>query len=100
MHHRAGLRAVADFEGLEPSDAAELSAAEGRDVAEAIFGEPAGAALAHQHAGNGVHAAANALAGHEDVGLDAVLRDAPQLAGAHQTGLHLIGDIQGVVLLA
>ena len=100
MHHRPGLRAGADLQRLQRRDAAKLGTAEAGDVREAVFGQPSGALLADQHSGDRVHPAGQALAGHEDVRLDAVLGDPPHLPGAHQPGLHLVGDVDAAVQLA
>ena len=40
------------------------------------------------------------LADHHDVWGDAVLRDAPHLAGAHQAGLDFVGDVERIVTIA
>ena len=62
--------------------------------------EPGRALLADDHARDRVHAARDALADDHDVGLDARLLDAPQLARPHQARLHLVGDVERVVALA
>src|SRR5439155_230412 len=46
------------------------------------------------------HAAAERLAGYEQVGLDAPLLDCPEGAGAADAGLHLVVDVDDAVLLA
>ena len=100
VHHRAHLGPPADLEHLERDHAAELGTAAGGDVAEPVLLEPRRALLGHDHARDRVHAAGDALADDHDVGLDAGLRDAPHLAGAHEPGLHLVGDVEGAMPLA
>ena len=100
VHHRPGLGARADLQRLDGSDAAELRSAECRDVTEAVLGEPAGAFFTCKDARDGIHAAGDPLARDHDVRLNPGLGDAPELARAHEAGLHLVGDIEGVVLLA
>ena len=58
------------------------------------------ALLGDDRAGDRVHAAGDPLADDHDVGLDPGLGDAPHLAGAHQPGLHLVGDVERAVPLA
>src|SRR6185437_4060700 len=87
VHHRAHLRPAADLEHLERDDAAELGAAAGGDVAEAVLLQPGRALLGEDDAGDRIHAAGDALADHHDVRLDAGLGDAPHLPGAHEAGL-------------
>src|SRR5262245_9474479 len=83
-----GGRPVAELQGLQRRDAAELGATERRHVRETVLGEPTGTALAHQYRRDGIDPARQALAGDQDVRRDAVLADGPQLAGAHEPGLH------------
>ena len=100
VHHRPDLGPAGDLERLQRRHAAEFGAAERGHVGEAVLGQPARGGLAGQHHADRVHAAGDALAGHQDVRVDAVLADGPQLAGAHQPGLHLVGDVQRAVALA
>ena len=52
------------------------------------------------HGGIDRHAVAQALAQHDDVGLDAIVREGVQRAGAAEVGLHLVEDEDDVVLAA
>ena len=97
---RCHFRPLADFEHLERHDAADLGAACGRHMGESVLLEPAGAALGHDAAGNRIEAAGDALARHQHIRLDAVFADGPHHAGAHEAGLHLVGDVKRVETLA
>ena len=100
MDLRARFRPRADFEHLRRGKAAEFGTAEGRHVAEAVFGEPLPGPLIHDHRGDRIDAARQAFAGDQHVRHDAVGIDAPHFAGAHEAGLHLIGDIERADFLA
>jgi hypothetical protein len=100
VHRLPDLGPQGDLQGLQRGDAAELGSPEGRDVAEPVLVQPRARPLAQEHRRDGVHAAGQPLGGDEDVGVDAVPRDAPELTGAHEPDLHLVGDVQRVVLLA
>ena len=99
VHRRPDLGAAGDLQRLDGGDAAEFGAAEGGDVREAVLIEPLGGPVAEHRRGDRIHPAGQALAGDHDVRFDAVLGDAPHLAGAHQAGLHLVGDVERVVAL-
>ena len=66
--------------------------------------EPAGLGRVHQLGAAGDRGqrqpAAERLAGHEQVGLDAVVLDRPDGPGAADAGLHLVVDVDGSVLAA
>src|SRR5690606_26431232 len=89
------LRPGGDLQRLDGGHTAQLRTAEGGHVSEAVDVQPARRAVAEQHRADRVHAAGQALAGDDDVRVDAVFGDAPQLTGAHQPGLHLVGDVEG-----
>ena len=91
------LGAGGDLEGLDRGDTSQFGAAERGDVSEAVLVEPLGGSVAEHRGGDRVHTAGEPLAGDHDVGVDAVLGDPPHLAGAHQPGLHLVGDVERVV---
>ena len=63
------------------------------------FSQPPAASLTRT-AEIGIQPARDPFAGDENVGLDAVLADGPQLAGSHEPGLHLVGDVERAVALA
>src|SRR5690606_18820745 len=94
---RDDLRALADLQHFHRDDAADLRATRGGHVGKPVFLEPATVAFGDDAAGNGIKPAGDALAGHQDVGFDAVPRDAPHGAGPHEPGLDLVGDVERTI---
>ena len=71
----------------------------GCHVTETVLRQPTRVVFAHDDAGDRIDAATDTLARHQYVRFHTVLRNAPQLTGAHQPGLHFVGNVQGIVLL-
>lgn len=87
-----------NLEGSDRDSATQGVTTVGRAVGTRFNGEHD--VLAAQHTGHGIHAARDSLAQQDHVGLNAAPLVAEKLSSASNTGLDLITDQKGIVLVA
>ncbi len=89
-----------DIQGGGGDRTPELRTAEGGHVREPVTVQPGRGAFVEDRGAHRIHAPAESFACHDDVGLDTLGVNTPQIAGTAETGLHFVGNVQGARRLA